>query len=188
MSAHFDQHRINLVDADSIHAAVDALRDGEPTSVVLLIQRREIEANNVGTTIDRLMALSDSSRNCRRLGNSVNLLFGGYDFDAREVFEIPAIRAYMQRVAAEWNHWFHYLNAEADDVALLLRMLTPVRRRTSYGNEVLAEIVDVAHFQRTMKHLFHGLNVLHAQYGIAESQTIARTDVIMAAVRRMFGE
>jgi len=188
MSAESGQRRIDLVDADAVQAAVADLRDDEEPVVVLLIQRREIEANNIGTTVDRLMALSDSARTSRRLANSVHLVFTGYDFDTREIHEIPVIRAYIQHVASHWNYWFHFLSAEADDVPLLLRLLTPVQRRAKTGNTVYAEIVDVAHFKRTMLHLFHGLNTLHAQYAIPDATTVARTDEIMISLRRMLGE
>ncbi len=84
--------QINTVDADGLHDALRDLRDDEDPIFFLEVTRRQIEAMNVGSLVDRLMAMSDSR---------MQTLFDGFNaLAAMHAFNEETIVRLNQRYAS----------------------------------------------------------------------------------------
>jgi len=183
-----DRRRIELLDNDSLHESLLNLRAGEEPLAVLYITRREIEAMNVGSTVDRLMTMSDTRANVLRLKNSLHLAVDGWNSDPRELYEIPEVTRFFRAVANQWNGWLHFVDCEDDTLPLLIRLLTDVRRVSESGGLVGACFIDPTQAMKCARHLFAGLNALYESYGFGEAAIAARTAEVAAVLDRMFAE
>lgn len=67
----------------------------EDALVVLDLTRTEIEAGNISSALERLMALTDSKETALRFQESLLIHITGYDNDPRELVEVPEVRAFL---------------------------------------------------------------------------------------------
>ena len=89
------QPEIRVLDADGFAGNV------EPALVLLDITRREVEACNICSVMERLYVLTDSPENTRLYRDSLMFQVGGYDHDPRELAEIPEVRAFFAKLTKE---------------------------------------------------------------------------------------
>jgi hypothetical protein len=127
--------RFAVTDADGLAANTD------PALLILDISRRDIEACNIASVLERLHVLTDSAENARRYRESLLFQVEGYDADPRPIPAIPEVRVFFQRLVAEWPHWLWFLLRDAGAVALLFALLCEVRivrgQRGTFGTEFL---------------------------------------------------
>jgi hypothetical protein len=155
--------RMMLTDAEGL------ANYSEAAFIVLDITRREIESGNIASVLERLHVLTDSAENVRRYRESLVFQIGGYDSDPRELPEIPEVRAFFRRLAAEWPHWLWFLHRGVGVMGLLLALLCDVRvvRQTgSYGTEFL----DQTQLAAAVADLLDRGNALFAAYGVTEGE------------------
>lgn len=181
-----DVRRIELLDNTSLHEALINLRADEQPVVVLYITRREIETMNIGSSVDRLMTMSDTRANAVRLKNALHLAVDGFNFDARELYEIPQVTRFFRAVADQWNGWLGYVDCDDDTLPLVLRLLTDVERVATAQGIVHWRFVDAIDAARRVQHLFAGLNALYESYGFGEEAIQARSAEVAAVLDRMF--
>jgi hypothetical protein len=110
-----------------------------PVLLVMDITRREVEAGQIGSVLERLHHLTDSAKNVHRYRESLIFQVRGYDQDERELPEIPEVRAYFARLVSEWPHFVWFMARGMGGMALLLSLLCQVKviRGTdgSFGTE-----------------------------------------------------
>ena len=66
--------------------------------VVLDLTRTEIEAGNISSALERLMALTDSKETALRFQESLLIHITGYDNDPRELVEVPEVRTFFGKL------------------------------------------------------------------------------------------
>jgi len=170
--------RVMLTDADGL------ANNSEPALIVLDITRREIESGNIASALERLHVLTDSAESVRRYRESLVFQIGGYDSDPRELPDIPEVRAFFRRLAAEWPHWMWFLHRGVGAVGLLLALLCDVRvvrGAGSYGTEFLNQ----AQLAAAVADLLDRGNALFATYGITAEEAAESAD---SAVAELLGE
>jgi len=170
--------RVMLTDADGL------ANNSEPALIVLDITRREIESGNIASALERLHVLTDSAESVRRYRESLVFQIGGYDSDPRELPDIPEVRAFFRRLAAEWPHWLWFLHRGVGAIGLLLALLCDVRvvrGAGSYGTEFLNQ----AQLAAAVADLLDRGNALFATYGITAEEAAESAD---SAVAELLGE
>ena len=96
----------------------------------IIVPRRDVERADCAPLLRRLrQEISTPSRMRAALGR-VCVLFDGYDSDARPLWEVPEVRAFVEAVDAEFPHWFFVADLKSPTLhlvtACLLTIGTPV--------------------------------------------------------------
>ena len=86
-------------------------------TVVFPISRQEIETKNFNRINQLIMTLNSVGINAR--GN-ILLSVSGYDDDAREIYQIPEIREYYQKILSLCPHMLYFLTNDCQNAACFL--------------------------------------------------------------------
>jgi hypothetical protein len=95
------------------------LRRGVIEPVVLMISRREVEAGDVTTVVDRLLAQFNRPEAIWKYRSQMTLVVDGYTNDPRELVDIPEVRAFLRELNRQWRYWAFFFNQVDDSIKLL---------------------------------------------------------------------
>jgi hypothetical protein len=56
----------------------------------------------------------------------MTLVVDGYNYDPRELVDIPEVRTLLRSLEASWPHWAFFFNQVDDSIKLLVRCWQPV--------------------------------------------------------------
>lgn len=87
--------------------------------VILMFSRQRVEACDVAEQLPLLQRLTADRLSALEYCGRISLVFDGYDNDPRELFEIPEVRSYFQRLDEQWPYWFFFLSQADDSIKLL---------------------------------------------------------------------
>lgn len=150
------------------HSDSDGLAsNNEPALVVMSISRDEVEKKRIASTLEKLMTMSDSKEKVMLYKDSLALLFEGYDEDARELVEIPEVRAFMKELLTEWPYWMWYLARFSGDIQRLMGCLceiSTVRRGGRFG----FMFRDYDEVQKVIREMHNRSRFLYSLYEIDE--------------------
>lgn len=133
---------------------------------IVLISRADIEAMQVGSTVERLMLFSDDAEQVFRFAGRMVLQIEGYDADPRPLVQIPECVRFFRAVDAQWNYWLHFLLPLPDQLQLIVLMLTDVRVQERRGAMVGYAPRDPRQLRRVLDRQFDALDRLHAAFGV----------------------
>lgn len=84
------------------------------SSLVLLnVSRDEIEQQDISgftTLLNRLIINDDMIKKTR---GKISFVIDGYNFDEREIYEIPEVRAWVKKLVPNFKYWGYFLNMDA---------------------------------------------------------------------------
>ena len=103
--------------------------------IVFEVSRIEIETRDLRRVNDLLQILQRYGDDAK---DSLILLFGGYDFDPRELYEIPEIRDYVYRIFRQTAEIFFYLIPEPNYA--FVYCLLDLQRVSTHGKEATLSI------------------------------------------------
>lgn len=169
---------INIIDADDLEENVD------PSLLILQIERRDIEACNLGNTLEKLYIISDTAQNARLYRESLVFQVNGYNNDRRELPEIPEVRRFFAKLIKEWPHWLWYLSRNMGSIALLLSILCKVKIHKT-ENGFGTEFISSHEVGKVLVDLFERGNAMFVAHGITEDEAKESAD---SAVEEMLGE
>ena len=89
--------------------------------IVLFIPRNVIEANDHSFVLNIFDEVFRNPALIPKFKNQVTIGFDGYDNDPKEVFEITAVRNYIQQLTTKFPYWLYFLSL--DDHSLQIMML-----------------------------------------------------------------
>ena len=78
--------------------------------VNLVVSRRDVESEDPSATLRSLQRLTGSPLVARRFVERVDIAFEGYDHVAQELFEIQAVRKFVQQLDAHFPFWLFFLS------------------------------------------------------------------------------
>jgi len=98
------------------------------------ISREEIEEGDISGPLSVLKQLLNKEA-AVKFFERVDIAVQGYDDDQRELFEIPAVREFINKLDAEFPFWFYFLTKRGHGLQFILwcilpPLLTPAARRT----------------------------------------------------------
>lgn len=140
-------------------------RQTEPVTLILEVNREEIERQYIGATLDRLLALTDSKGMMLKYKESLIFTVAGYDADARELAEIPQVRDFFKRLSQEWPHWLWFLSRDFGSIGLLLTLLIRVKITREEGG-IRTQFLDEEEQRQVLIDLFTRGNALFRAYDL----------------------
>jgi hypothetical protein len=160
---------------------IDPLLASGVDYVNVVVSRDEIEACDVREVVGTLRQLLQTPDRVHWFRHRVSLFIDGYNADARELYEIPEVRAYMTVLDEEFPYWFWFLNVRDSSLLVVAASCCDLRaHRTATMGQVSIEPFAMAQF--AARH-FDALNRLAHSYGIPE-HALAE---ISGAISQYFG-
>lgn len=178
MPADSELPRVFVTDADGLADCAGT----EPVFLILDILRCDIETGNIASVLDRLHVLTDTAANTRRFRESLMFQVDGYNADARQLPEIPEVRAFFIRLSAEWPHWLWFLHRQCGALPLLMALLCEVRIMPGENGAFGTEFAHPRQMVRTCEDLLRRGNALFATYGITDREAAESADSAIADI------
>ncbi|MFC0676694.1 hypothetical protein ACFFGH_02345 [Lysobacter korlensis] len=149
-------------------------------ALVVVLNRREVESDRVGYTIDHLMRLSDDPVLAQKFEGRVYLVFEGYA--GKQPYESAASRRFFRALTDQWPYWFHFLERREGSLRLALRLLVDVTEVHRVGAAPVA-VIDVALLNTTVDGMLHGLAGIHQDLRIGADYTSRASSDVLQALR-----
>ncbi|AHF17947.1 DUF4365 domain-containing protein [Niabella soli] len=146
------------------------------SSLVLLnVSKAEIENGDVSGFVELLERLTINDDMIKKARGKISFLIDGYNYDLREVYEIPEIRSWVKKVIPVFKYWGYFLNMNFNiqrlaglrvlhvcSVDLYVKSTNDIKREKyiEYNKEQSVEF---------MKQLFHWLNEFTEKYKLSEN-------------------
>lgn len=103
-----------------------------PQDITMLgVDREAVERGHLQSYLREFEKLSKKKGAFR---SRIIMTFNGYDFDPREVYQIPEIRKWTSRLLTNVPHLFYFLSSEAYCIRIFFLCLADTERRV--GEEV----------------------------------------------------
>lgn len=144
---------------------------------ILSISRREVEENDLQSVLDRLKVFSVTREDAAKYRGQISLHVDGYEDDARELVDIPQVRALLRRLANEWRYWAFFLCRLDSSVALLVSCAAGAE--FPGGGAVVA---DPVRLPIVIQQGFDGMNELWDRFGFPEQENEAHTQGLLEAL------
>lgn len=133
----------------------------------VVIDRDDVESNDVGQTLGALSTLLADRETVRKFQGRVELGFHGYNADPRELYEVPEIRCFCSTLDAGFPYWFYFLSSDrllSDTLFTITCCLTSVRK-------VRPGLVSIGpDFPAFMLDHFAAMNRLFERYSLDERE------------------
>lgn len=131
------------------------LRPGVSEPLILMFSRRQVETCDIDEPLQLLHRLIADRRSAIEYGGRISLVIDGYNDDPRELFEIPAVRAYLKRLDQEWPYWFFFLSHADESIKMLESCLCDTI-------EVVPGVasIDIEQMERVLARHFGAMNRL----------------------------
>ena len=95
------------------------LRKGVTDPGVLLISRRQVEQQDLASVLDSLKVFTATREDAWLYRGQMSLVVDGYNHDPHELVDIPKVRHFLKRLAAQWPYWGFFLNQVDDSIKIL---------------------------------------------------------------------
>ena len=94
----------------------------------VLISREEVERADTSSTISVLSSVIADRETVLRFRGRVQITFRGFDYDPREVYEVPEIRRFCAELDRRFPYWFYFLSTDNDLLKMIAFCLVPVSK------------------------------------------------------------
>lgn len=147
--------------------ATNRVLANEVDVLVFVIDREDVEREDISNTVAFFQRLQVSSKLTRKTQRKVELRFAGYDDDARELWEVPEVRTWMRRLDQDVKYWFWFLNTLPASHGLLV-VLFSLSSVTARGPGV--EFVPPVQLAMFLMKNYERLNEIVARVGASKEQ------------------
>ena len=151
------------------------LRKGVTDPVVLLISRRQVEQQDLASVLDSLKVFTATREVAWLYRGQMSLVVDGYNHDPRELVDIPEVRHFLKRLAAQWPYLGFFLNQVDDSIKILGSCCCGVEF-PGRG----AVLIDPALLPGFLNQAFAGMNALFDQHGFPEHELEAMSMGLVA--------
>ena len=97
---------------------------GDQQSVV--VSRDEVRARDISGVLKTLSPLLTDPGLARRGLESVGIVVDGYGERAEQLWQIPEVRSYLQRLDEQFPYWFYFLDKQGPDLFNVVRSVLPI--------------------------------------------------------------
>lgn len=161
-------------------------RSAQEQALYMLISREEIESMDVEPTLSVLENIvnSGNAEYIWSFKNTVTLVFDGYNADPREIYEIPEVCKFVERLLTAFPYWFFFLSLT--DETLIIFMLCAIKgERKGIGRAYIRPDA----IKKFLYEGFEGTNKLFAKHKYSDDELILLTKgVIQVFENAMEGE
>lgn len=135
--------------------------------------RNEVYSNRIGSSVDRLMELTDTTLQCHQMQGRLLLRFADTENDPREIHEIPECVDFLRQVHQQWPYWLHFMAPAADNLNILLLMLCDSATLHQGRDIVRAQLTNLQQARSLVQNLHRSMAVLHAHIGLERETSLA---------------
>lgn len=98
-------------------------KEEEYDLVFLTIDKKMVESGDIDTIL-KVFQKALLPENIHSSSNKFEIVFDGYNFDRRELFEIPEVKAYIEALDRRCPFWFYLLSFEGKGLWAITYALT----------------------------------------------------------------
>lgn len=146
--------------------------------VILVFSRRQVEERDLSEPLEFLRRLTASREVALEFSGRISLVVDGYNDDPRELFEIPEVRSFLQRLDLEWPHWFFFLSQADPSIQCLESCLADTI-------EIAPGVVsiDVDQMEGNLARHFTAMHRLREQLGLPEDTCEEIAEGVISLIR-----
>lgn len=145
----------------------------------IVVARQDVDSGDVGPTLVALNELIKSPQSARRWRERVDLMFEGYNQSREELFEMPVVRSFVQRLDEHFPYWLFFLSkAHFGLQCVLLCFLPPFLTA-----EAKARIFPEALGKLLGDRWFPAMNYVCSFVGMTEMEIERMTERVIEYVR-----
>lgn len=123
---------LGLPNVESVETLDDTVPIDPLTIVMLGVPREAVERGHIETYLREFDKYGK-----RKMRSQVMLVFDGYDLDSRELYQIPEVRKWVNRLYVNVPHLFYFLTAENYNIRIVYLCLVELGGRQ--GEQVSIE-------------------------------------------------
>lgn len=121
--------------------------------------------------------------------DNLALMIEGYDDDPREVYAIPEIRAFYQRLWERWPYWLYFCNLESENLMMMtMCCLDSMDALKVKGRAQVQVSLDPLEVVRFISGGFVPMNEMCERAGMSERQIYLRTQAVFKYFKLPFEE
>ena len=121
--------------------------------------------------------------------NHLTLFIEGYDDDPREVYAIPEVRKFYQRLWQRWPYWLYFCNLDTENLMMMvmccLDSLDALKVQGRDQVQVSLEPLEILQF---ISGGFVPMNKMCERAGMSERQIFDRTKAVFGYFNLPFNE
>lgn len=154
------------------------LRPAVAEPILMMFSRRQVEDGDVAEPLGFLRALTADRYIALEFCGRISLAIDGYNDDPRELFEVPEVRAYLQRLDQEWPYWFFFLSQADESIKFLESCLSDTI-------EVIPGVtsIDLRQMDHALARHFGAMNQLCEDLGVSDEKANEIADGIINLVQ-----
>lgn len=141
------------------------LRPGVTQPVFLMISRRQVQEFDIVSVLVSLKPFLATREDAWLYRGQMVLSVDGYNDDARELVDIPEVRAFLRKLDLEWPYWGFFFNQVDDSIKLLGSCVCG----TSFPGRGKVEI-DAGKVGDFLNRGFSGMNFIFDKHGFPKSE------------------
>ena len=130
-----------------------------------MISRRQVEEADIESVLFSLKPFLATREDAWLYRGQMVLSVDGYNADARELVDIPEVRAFLYELETQWPYWAFFFNQVDDSVKLLASCVCGI----SFPGRGAFE-VDASKLGDFLNRAFAGMNSIFDKYGFPESE------------------
>ena len=155
----------NLSDDEHPNTETDS---SESPFMHIIVRRSEVEGCAIEPTLKALQVLTSDKETATRFQNHVTLSFQGYDDDARRLFQIEEVCAFVRKLNERWYSWFFFMTKDVHISPLAVIVLCSSGHRRTTSGLFVPRVEDSKDF---FWNHFGFLRGLCQSYNLSEKQT-----------------
>ena len=149
--------------------------------LMLVIPRVEVESQNV-TPLLRRFALDKLplGKELAAMMNTFHFAVDGFDDDPTEVYAIPAVRKYYQKLHREWPYAFYFCDLRGESLLMMTMCCMQNLAGTKHADAPLAQVeVDPMELLNFIMAGWAPMNAMCDRAGVSERAIYDRSKAIM---------
>jgi hypothetical protein len=148
--------------------------------LVVVASRPEVEASDTAPTLSVLRQLTGSPETARRFFEGVDLTFFGYDEVPQELWEILAVRDFVNKLDEQFPFWLFFLSKRHLGLQCLLLCVLPPFLTEEGRSEIFPERID----RLLTRRWFPAMNHICEYVGFSEQEVEQLTDRVIAYIAK----
>lgn len=149
-----------------------AQRDG---FIFIIATKQDIELGNIDFVLDKLDSMLTSKKYLKSFQSKIDISIFGYENDRRELFDIPEVRNWVNKLDKVFPYWFFFLSKKLPSLAFITFALCKYRRVSN--KECQLDNKSLGNF---ITNHFINMNKICLRLGFTEKEIRQLSDEIFA--------